>query len=42
MLSSVEAEEINFEMIESLNPGKLTIPNDKDYFHIVMPVRLQS
>ena len=42
MLSSVEAEEVDFEMIESLNPGRLTIPGDKDYFHIVMPVRLQS
>lgn len=42
MLSSVSGEDINFEMIEALNPGKLTIPGDDDYFHIVMPVRLQS
>lgn len=42
MLSSVDSEEIDFEMIESLNPGKLTVPGDKDYFHIIMPVRLQS
>jgi DNA polymerase-3 subunit beta len=42
MLSRVEAQDINFEMIESLNPGKLTIPGNKDYFYIVMPVRLQS
>ncbi len=42
MLSSVEGEEIVFEMIESLNPGRLTLPGDSDYFHIIMPVRLQG
>lgn len=42
MLSSVDGEDVDFEMIESLNPGKLTVPGDKDYFHIIMPVRLQS
>lgn len=42
MLNSVEGEDVNFEMIESLNPGKLTVPGDSDYFHIIMPVRLQS
>jgi DNA polymerase-3 subunit beta len=42
MLSSVDSEDVEFEMIESLNPGKLTIPGDHDYFHIIMPVRLQS
>ena len=43
MLSSVEGEEVNFEMIESLNPGRLTMADSKDdYFHIIMPVRLQS
>lgn len=42
MLSSVASEDVNFEMIESLNPGKITIPGESDYFYIVMPVRLQS
>ncbi|MBI2327123.1 DNA polymerase III subunit beta [Candidatus Curtissbacteria bacterium] len=42
MLSSVEGEDVNFEMIESLNPGRLTVPGDDNYFHIIMPVRLQS
>ena len=43
MLSSVEGEEVTFEMIESLNPGRLTVPELKDdYFHIIMPVRLQA
>lgn len=42
MLSSVDSEDINFQMIESLNPGKLTVPGNQDYFYIVMPVRLQS
>lgn len=42
MLTSVDGEEVEFEMIESLNPGRLTIPQDSDYFHIIMPVRLQT
>lgn len=42
MLTSVEGEDVNFEMIESLNPGELTLPGDANFFHIVMPVRLQS
>lgn len=42
MLSSVEGEDVEFEMIESLNPGRLKVPGDGDYFHIIMPVRLQS
>lgn len=42
MLSSVDSEDVDFEMIESLNPGRLTVPGDGDYFHIIMPVRLQS
>ena len=42
MLNSVEGDEVNFEMIESLNPGKLTIAGEDDYFQIIMPVRLQS
>lgn len=41
-LGSIEGEDIFFEMIESLNPGRITIPEKDDYFHIVMPVRLQS
>ncbi|MCR4324703.1 MAG: DNA polymerase III subunit beta [Candidatus Curtissbacteria bacterium] len=42
MLSSIESSDVEFEMIESLNPGRLTVPEDKSYFHIVMPVRLQT
>ena len=43
VLSAIDDEEINFEMNESLNPGKITGTNLKDpYFHIIMPVRLQS
>ena len=42
MLSSVDGEDVEFEMIESLNPGRLTVPGDGNYFHIIMPVRLQS
>ena len=42
VLGSIENEDIFFEMIESLNPGRITTGGDNDYFHIVMPVRLQS
>jgi DNA polymerase-3 subunit beta len=43
ILSVIGDEEVNFEMIESLNPGKLTGQTEKDsFFHIIMPVRLQG
>jgi len=42
-LGVIEDEEVNFEMVESLNPGKLTgISKEEKFFHIIMPVRLQS
>lgn len=41
--SVIEEEEVVFEMIESLSPGRLTGASQKDdFFHIVMPVRLQG
>lgn len=43
VLSIIDGEEVNFEMIESLNPGRITGVDEKDsFFHIIMPVRLQS
>src|SRR3990170_2615216 len=43
VLSIISGEEVNFEMIESLNPGRITATDDKDnFFHIIMPVRLQT
>ena len=42
VLSTIDSEDVEFEMIESLNPGRLTIPGEGNYFHIIMPVRLQS
>ena len=42
VLSIIGGEEVNFEMIESLNPGRITGIDEKDsFFHIIMPVRLQ-
>ena len=42
VLSIISSEEVNFEMIESLNPGRITGVDEKDsFFHIIMPVRLQ-
>lgn len=42
-LGVIEDEDINFEMVESLNPGKLTgVSKEEKFFHIIMPVRLQS
>ena len=43
VLAVLEDEEVYFEMIESLNPGKITTESDKNkFFHIIMPVRLQA
>lgn len=42
VLSAIEDEEVVFEMIESLNPGRITIEGKNDFFHIIMPVRLQG
>ena len=43
VLSAMEDEVVNFEMIESLNPGRITGEDEKDsFFHIIMPVRVQS
>lgn len=42
-LSVMDGEDVVFEMNESLNPGRITLPEGKDkFFHIVMPVRLQG
>lgn len=42
VLSVISADEINFEMVESLNPGKISFAEAPHFFHIIMPVRLQS
>ena len=43
ILSVLAGEKVNFEMNESLNPGKITTEVPKDpFFHIIMPVRLQA
>lgn len=43
VLGLMEDEEVIFEMIESLNPGRLRGQSENDtFFHIVMPVRLQG
>lgn len=43
ILAVVSGEEVNFEMNESLNPGRITSLDPKNnFFHIIMPVRLQS
>lgn len=42
VLSVIDGENVNFEMIESLNPGRITAEKNDNFFHIVMPVRLQG
>lgn len=43
VLSVIKEEYILFEMSESLTPGKISIPEKSDeFFHIIMPVRLQG
>ena len=42
-LNVIETEDVFFEMVESLNPGKISSTDEKDkFFHIIMPVRLQA
>ena len=41
VLAVLSGEEVNFEMVESLNPGKITSAEAPSFFHIIMPVRLQ-
>ncbi|MBI2598872.1 DNA polymerase III subunit beta [Candidatus Curtissbacteria bacterium] len=42
-LGVIEEEDVNFEMVESLNPGRLTgAGGSEKFFHIIMPVRLQT
>ena len=43
VLAVIADDEVNFEMNESLNPGKITSSASGDnFFHIIMPVRLQA
>lgn len=43
ILLQLPDDEVNFEMNESLNPGRITSGDPKDnFFHIIMPVRLQA
>ncbi len=43
ILGVLEGEDVYFEMIESLNPGRITEGEGSGkFFHIIMPVRLQS
>lgn len=42
-LNVVETDDVYFEMVESLNPGKISSTDkEQKFFHIVMPVRLQN
>ncbi len=41
-LSSIDSDEVVFEMNESLNPGRLSSAGGDSFFHIIMPVRLQN
>ncbi len=39
-LATIEGDTVSFEMNESLNPGRISPPAG-NFFHIIMPVRLQ-
>lgn len=41
-LAATNDEDVIFEMNESLNPGRLKSATSEPFFHIIMPVRLQS
>lgn len=40
-LATIEGDTVSFEMNESLNPGRIS-PPEGNFFHIIMPVRLQA
>lgn len=43
ILAALSDDEISFEMNESLNPGRIkSLGKSSPFFHIIMPVRLQS
>ena len=42
VLSVLDDEEVIFEMNGPLNPGIFRIPEDKNFFHLVMPIRVQG
>jgi DNA polymerase-3 subunit beta len=42
VLGVLEAKDVNFEIIGPLNPGIFKAEKDQDFFHIIMPVRLQG
>ena len=41
ILSVLDDEEVIFEMNGPLNPGIFRIPEDKNFFHLIMPIRVQ-
>ncbi len=41
-LGSVASEKIIFEMTGPLNPGVFKLDDDKDFLHIIMPIRVQG
>lgn len=42
LLGSVEEGEIVFEAKDALSPGAFKLTADKDFLHVIMPVRLQT
>jgi len=41
-LTNVDSEKIIFEMTGPLNPGVFKLGDDKDFLHIIMPIRIQG
>jgi DNA polymerase-3 subunit beta len=41
-LTSVDKEELVFEMTGPLNPGVFKIENDSSFLHLIMPIRVQE
>lgn len=42
LLGSITAEEMVFEASEALSPGVFRLKRDPSFFHLIMPVRLQT
>lgn len=41
-LKAIEGEEVNLAFSDSISPGVFTDPQDPDYLHLIMPVKLQG
>ncbi len=42
LFSNIDAERMEFQMTGPLNAGVFKVPEDKDFLHLIMPIRIQE